>query len=454
MKRENLLSGKRAALYIRKSKEETGTGYSIASQRESLEEYANTNGMYIVDHYVDDGRTARKEIHKRKDFQRLLEDVRAGLIDYVLFIRLDRWTRNVGDYYKVQEVLDAHKVNWKAILEDFDTFTTNGRLNLNIKLTIDQDEADRTGERIRSVNESRLKNKMPISGTVPIGYKIVNKRWVIDPDTAHIVQDAFRHYSVSHSLQATLQYLKDEHNYDVYYSTLSRMVRRADYIGLHRGIEGFCDPLVDVDLFNKVQEIREKNIAARTGNKYVNDYIFAGLLQCNVCGGALYGNRSRANYLSYRCGNHYKEKKCSNSRVISEKKLEKYLLLNIENEISNFIADFEADTPAPRNKKKVDKVAIEKKLDKLKNLYLNDLIDLEEYRKDREEFLKILADADKKDVVVKRRTDLKKLKSFLANDFSKIYENLNPHEKRHLWRSIVRKIVINLDTGHHDIFFV
>lgn len=71
--------------------------------------------MKVVDHYIDAGVSGGKPAFKRPQMSRLLEDVKEGKIDMVLFTRLDRWFRNVQEYFKVQEILDAHGVAWKAI---------------------------------------------------------------------------------------------------------------------------------------------------------------------------------------------------------------------------------------------------------------------------------------------------------------------------------------------------
>ena len=67
----------------------------------------------------------------------------------ILVTKLDRWFRNIGEYYKVQEILEAHNVSWKTIYEDYDTSTAAGRLKINIMLSVAQDEADRASERIK-----------------------------------------------------------------------------------------------------------------------------------------------------------------------------------------------------------------------------------------------------------------------------------------------------------------
>ena len=184
----------RVALYIRVSSEEQAVhGLSIEAQTEALTAWAEEKHAYVVGRYVDAGISARKKASKRPELQRLLEDVRNGDIDLIVFTKLDRWFRNIAEYYKVQEILEAYHVNWKTIQEDYDTSTASGRLKVNIMLSVAQDEADRTGERIKAVHESKLLRNEPISGKVPFGYKIENKRLVIVPEDAEKVRDIFRH---------------------------------------------------------------------------------------------------------------------------------------------------------------------------------------------------------------------------------------------------------------------
>lgn len=85
----------RAGLYERVSTDEQAKfGFSIKTQIEALEKHCLDNKIKIVDHYTDDGVSGGKAAFKRPAMSRLLEDVKAGKIDIILFTRLDRWFRN------------------------------------------------------------------------------------------------------------------------------------------------------------------------------------------------------------------------------------------------------------------------------------------------------------------------------------------------------------------------
>ena len=97
----------RVALVPRVSTDEqVRKGDSLDAQEDALVRFANENNMKIVGIYRDEGHSARKPVLKRPVMLQLLEDVKAGKIDRILVTKLDRWFRNVEQYYAVQRILD------------------------------------------------------------------------------------------------------------------------------------------------------------------------------------------------------------------------------------------------------------------------------------------------------------------------------------------------------------
>ena len=164
---------KQVFCYVRVSTEEQALhGLSIEAQTEALENWAAAHGHKVLGVYTDAGISARKPASKRPELQRLLADVQSGKGDLVIFTKLDRWFRNIAEYYKVQEILERHHVDWKTIQEDYDTSTASGRLKINIMLSVAQDEADRTSERIKAVFEIKRQKREPLTGDCPTGYRM------------------------------------------------------------------------------------------------------------------------------------------------------------------------------------------------------------------------------------------------------------------------------------------
>ena len=182
------------AIYIRVSTaEQQMHGKSLQAQKDYLESYAHSHNMHIAGIYADEGKTARKEFKKRKAIHNLLNDIKERKINVILFWKMDRWFRNVADFYKVQDILDEYQVKWIAVAEpNINLNTREGRLNLNIILSIGQNEVDTTSERIKFTVDNMIQNKRLVFGSnnMPFGYKIGlrnNKKCMVkDPDLSLI----------------------------------------------------------------------------------------------------------------------------------------------------------------------------------------------------------------------------------------------------------------------------
>lgn len=98
----------RVALYIRVSGEEQKIkGLSLEAQQERLEAYAREHGWMIVGVFVDAAKTARKNIHKRTEFLRMMDLVKRDGVDLLLFCRLDRWFLSVRPEVCLQLLSDS-----------------------------------------------------------------------------------------------------------------------------------------------------------------------------------------------------------------------------------------------------------------------------------------------------------------------------------------------------------
>lgn len=216
----------RVALYIRVSGEEQKIrGLSLEAQQERLEAYARERGWVIVGVFIDAAKTARKNMHKRTEFQRMMELVKRDEVDMLLFCRLDRWFRSVADYYKIMEILETHGCDWKTTDEEYDTTTANGRLYINVKLSIAQNEADIDGERIDVIFDSKIAHGTVVSGSCPFGFRVnEEKRLEIVQENAAIVQDAFNHYESTLSKRGTVKYIRETYGVNWCEATFRRML--------------------------------------------------------------------------------------------------------------------------------------------------------------------------------------------------------------------------------------
>lgn len=433
----------RAALYIRVSTEEQAMhGLSLTAQRDTLEQYAKENNLKIVGIYTDEGITARKKFRNRTAFMRMLEDVQADQIDIILFIKLDRWFRNVADYYEVQRILDAHHVHWIATEENYDTTTANGRLHLNIKLSIAQDESDRTSERIKFVFDNKVKRGEVISGKTPLGYKIEDKRLSIDPQTALVAQDIFKQYTVIRSVRALREYIMNTHGLVYSHSGVRAILENERYIGRAHGQDDFCPPLISSEQFQQVQELltqRAQRNLARSGRVY----LFTGLVRCAECGRSLSAHIVAQKYTYYRCTKYEKLHLCTHKKRTSELVLEQWLL-------DNLISSFEAYNLSIKKGDSlahppIDEIKIKRKMEKLKDLYLNDLIDRDTYERDYTALRNELRAANLPSARPPQPINIPAIQTALL-----AYSELSRQNKKEFWSKTVSQITITND----DHFFV
>lgn len=446
----------RVDLYIRVSGQEQAIkGLSLEAQQEDLEEYAKERGWVIVGVYIDAAKTARKRLGKRTNFLRMLEDVKQDKVDLILFTRLDRWFRSVADYYKVMEILDAHNCGWLTTQEQYDTTTAGGRLYINLRLSIAQNEADLCGERIGVVLDSKVKHGTVVSGKIPFGYRInEEKRLEIVPQDAAIILDAFEHYRSSVSVRATAAYIRQTYGLNWDNVRCRRNLCQTLYIGHYesngRVNSNFCPPIVPRDLYDDVQKLLSNNTKANPTGRV---FLFTSLLICAECGHRLAGIRN-GQYCYYRCPQHYGRGTCIHKKQIREKAVEAWLFSFLGDELEKQRLEWEIkEAKRKQAAASIDRAAVRRKLTRLKELYVAEMIDLDEYRRDYELYT---AQLDERPAVLVReeRPNFEAVEAILAKGFRSIYDSFEPEEKRTLWRSAIKEIHVDKDLQITRIVFL
>lgn len=434
---------KQVFLYARVSTEEQAVhGLSIEAQLTALEAWAKANGHKVVGTYIDAGISARKPAAKRPELQRLLSDVRAGLGELIVFTKLDRWFRNIAEYYKVQEVLEKCHVDWRTIQEDYDTSTASGRLKINIMLSVAQDEADRTGERIKFIFEDKVQRGEVISGKVPLGYKIENKKMVADPGTAPIAQDIFKQYTTIRSVRALREYVLNTYGLVYGQTGIRALLDNERYIGRAHGQDDFCPPLIPVEQFQLCQELLQQR-AQRNLSRSGRVYLFTGLVRCAECGNRLSAHVVAQKYIYYRCTKYEKLHLCPHKKRTSELVLERWLLENLVSSYEQYNISLAQGAKAKRANVDTDK--IRRKMEKLKDLYLNDLIEKDAYEQDYIFLREQLREAYAPEPEPPKPVDTKLIRTALS-----AYESLTRQEKKEFWCRVVGSITIT----NEDRFFV
>lgn len=313
-----------ALLYTRVSKEDqVKFGMSLDAQLESLKQYCSENNLKIRNIYSDEG-ISGGSITKRKAFQSMIEEAKPG--DIILFTKLDRFSRNLLDANIVVKELTKKDVSIKAINEDdIDTSTADGKFIFNLKLSLAQREREKVSERINDVFAYKIKQGEIVSGQIPYGYMKKNKHLVLDPVKSVWMREMFEHYLKYQSLVGTCKWWNEQHPDETigYTAFKNSRISNPIYCGKHpSGLnDNFCDPIISVEQFDKVQELLSRNIKSIRTNHV---YLFTGLMTCSHCGRRMAGfyrkwKDNKLNY--YRCYNHTQngicDRLCHNKQLIN-----------------------------------------------------------------------------------------------------------------------------------------
>lgn len=439
---------KKTAIYMRVSTDrQAQEGDSIPAQRDALMTYIKTHpDMVFVGEYLDDGISGTK--YDRDELQRMLQDVEAGKINMILVTKMDRLHRSLRNFLNMQDVLDNNNCNWLAIWEPmYDTSTPQGRMIVNTMMNLAQFEAEQTSQRIRQVFRYKAESKEILSGKLPIGYSKTQDKGVVLNDKAVIIKDIFDYYNINGNLHRTTLYLADKYGIVRSQQAVKAILTNPKYTGKWYGLDDFSEPIVSTDLFDEVGRKLKMNV--KNGTRHV--YIFAGLLKCGECGGSFTGQTRYGTKQLYICRRHGKGGNCTNGHSIHQHILEKRLLANLRESLQNYIITVEEQQKEkPKNSK--EKVStLYKKIDRLKTLYINELIGLDEYKADKEKYLEEIVRLEKE---AEEEKDLSNIKQVLEYDnIADLYETFTAEEKQFFWRSIIKEIRF-YDSRHFDVIFL
>lgn len=218
---------KRIAIYSRKSKF-TGKGDSIENQIEMCKEYIAHHfpapEQVEITVYEDEGVSGKNL--DRPQFKRFMSIEESKPFDYFVVYRLDRVSRNVGDFSGLIEKINSLGTAFISIKEQFDTSTPMGRAMMNIAAVFAQLERETIAERIKDNMYRLAKLGRWTGGTTPLGYKSVKHTETgadgklrsyftleADDNEIELVKLIFSKYSEFQSVNRLEHYLNDTKNF-------------------------------------------------------------------------------------------------------------------------------------------------------------------------------------------------------------------------------------------------
>ena len=355
-KLENEVKLYHAAIYARLSYETEANRErdTVETQIAYLKSFIDRqDDMELADIYADVSFSGTN--FERPEFERMMQDIRAGKIDTVITKDLSRLGRNYidsGTY--IERIFPLFHVRYIAVNDDFDTNREGTDLTMPLKNIINEWYARDLSDKMHASYQTMWKNGEYIYGRPPYGYRKDNtvKKLVVDKETALIVKQIFEMYltgmtysEIARKLQqegivspSKYRYLeqgnieKAEKARDWYHLHVKTILTNRHYAGdsVHATREGGFnnpdkdrrvseehwiivpdthEPLVSRELFEKVQKKIKRqvqNLHARNaslGHEKAPENFFPGKCICACCRkniGVVRSN-SGSNYFYYRC---------------------------------------------------------------------------------------------------------------------------------------------------------
>lgn len=269
----------RCAVYTRKSSEEglEQEFNSLHAQREACEAYIasqRSEGWVLVRDQYDDGGISGGTL-ERPALKQLLVDIEDGLVDVVVVYKIDRLSRSLMDFSKLVEVFDRNGVTFVSVTQSFNTTTSMGRLTLNILLSFAQFEREVTAERIRDKIRASRQRGMWMGGIVPLGYRVDNRKLVIEEAEAATVKMIFERFVSIGSATVLAKALAAENVRTrrgklIDKGFLYKLINNRVYIGeaVHKGTSypGEHKPIISHALWDKVRAILQESPRKRASN--------------------------------------------------------------------------------------------------------------------------------------------------------------------------------------------
>lgn len=436
---------KQALLYIRVSTEEqVKYGYSIETQEHDLRKWCKDNDYNVKKVYADKG-ISGGSIEKRKGFMNMInESVRN---DTIIFTKLDRFSRNLLDANMIVKQLEEKNVSIKAIFEDdIDTTTADGKFIFNLKLSLAQREREKTSERIKDVFNYKKSIGQTTTGSVPLGLKVVDKYVVIDDETSDIVKFLFETYDDLNNIQETYRCMIEKYGKVRSVSSIKNILKNKLYIGVKDENKRFCEPLIDMALFYRVQEKLSHNVKKTPTN---NVYLFSRLIVCPSCGKRLYahGYSDKTPWIYYHCASrNIRYESICHFKHVREDILEKQLIDSMPMFQDKTKHEFEKIKEHDYSK---DIKKIERKIERLKELYIDGDIEKDTYLTKKQALEQRLDEIG----ILTRVEEKSSLNDILSLNIKEIYFELSKDDKQSFWHKFVERIEVDDKGNLKDIIF-
>lgn len=371
----------KVALYLRKSREEENETKeeTLARHEKMLIDYCKRNNLHIVAVYKEV--VSGENIANRPEMQRLLDDVDAGLYNGVVCVEIERLSRgNQIDQVEILEVFKSSKTKIYTLQKVYDLSNEDiDEEYFEFSLFMSRREYKIITRRMQRGRTQAMKEGYFINSMPPYGFtkKKEGRGFILIPDEkeAEIVKLIYDRYLGGQSMRSICKMLNDDgvpsRKGNKWGDTSIRQIlSNPSYIGKVNSwtnknyYEGKHEGFIDIDVYNAVQEIRQKN-APKVKNDQTLKNPLAGLLFCGLCGRVMFRSANGRGSHVYKCKSHG----CKNRSIVTHS-IENTLKEKLKEELKDFnylLDNYEDELKTKRQERDGEIARVAKAIEKQQN---------------------------------------------------------------------------------------
>lgn len=470
-----MLINNKVAIYVRVSTtSQAEEGYSIEEQTDKLKAYCEIKDWTIFNIYIDGGFSGSNT--ERPALEQLISDAKRKMFDTVLVYKLDRLSRSQKDtLFLIEDIFLKNNVDFLSLQENFDTSTPFGKAMIGLLSVFAQLEREQIKERMQLGKLGRAKAGKTMMWAKPsFGYSYDKSKseLIIDQAKAIIIREIYTSYLAGRSITKLRDDLnikypkKPSWNYRIIRGILSNPVYYGANQYMGNIFEGTHEPIISKEVFDKTQlELKERQIKAYEFNKnprpFRAKYMLSGIAKCGYCGTPLKVTlgtirKDGTRNIRYQCINRFPRKtkgvtvynnglKCDSGfyelKDVEDTVLTQIRLLQVNSSRLDDMFNKYPNIDLKSIKKQV--TSLDKKLKKMNDLYLNDLIDIDELKTKTSNIInekKLLEKELENNPIIELKEHKKKFQKYLS---MKNVLTLDYESQKNIVNHLIRKVIVS-----------
>lgn len=310
----NVKTRKKVAAYARVSMESERMQHSISAQISRYSSMIQKNPEWEYAGVYADYGISGTSIKKRVEFQRMLEDAKAGKIDIIITKSIQRFARNTVDLLQTVRKLKSMGVEVWFEKENIHTMSGDGELMMTILASFAQEESRSISDNVKWGTRKRFEKGIPNGHFSIYGYRWEGDKLVVIPEEAAIVKRIFQDFLDGKSRLETERELAADgirtrngcrwmdSNIKVILTNITytgNLLLQKEYIAdpvlkkrkKNLGelpqyyVENAHEPIITKETFDYVQqEMARRKKLGPLANKSLNTTCFTGKIKCGICG--------------------------------------------------------------------------------------------------------------------------------------------------------------------------